>query len=335
MGSPYRQEVIMSIVNTMLQPLEWLIAQLLVLGHRLLAAIGMPDGPGLAWCLAIMGLVLVIRICLLPLFARQMQSMRRMQAIQPQLQRIQRKYSGHKDPRSQEALQRETMALYRREGANPMGSCLPALVQMPVLCSLFSTLQRLPGIADGTSSAIGGIDRSVAGDIESSRFLGVRVADTFMSADGVPERLAIGAIVAVMCAALLVMQWLLTHRNTSRTIMASPQFRMQRTMVFVFPLIYIFSGVTLPFGVLLYWVTNNLWNLMQTIAQLHWFPNPGSVADERKSARDRERENRRRRAAGMPTLEEEAVEAARRAANDRRARESRTGRRRSAAGASD
>lgn len=325
----------MSIVNTLLQPLEWLIAQLLILGHRMLTAIGMPDGAGLAWCLAIMGLVLVIRICLLPLFVRQIQSMRRMQAIQPQLQRIQRKYAGHKDPRSQEALQRETMALYRREGANPMGSCLPALVQMPVLCSLFSMLQRLPMIADGTSPAIGGIDRSVAGDIEASRFLGVRVADTFMSTDGVSERLAIGAIVAVMCAALVIMQWLLTHRNTSRTIMESPQFRMQQTMVFVFPVIYIFSGVTLPFGVLLYWVTNNLWNLMQTVAQLRWFPNPGSVADERKSVRDHARENRRRCAAGMPSLEEEAVEAARRSANDRRARESRARRHRSTAVTSD
>ncbi|RSX51459.1 membrane protein insertase YidC [Bifidobacterium callimiconis] len=318
----------MQFITTILQPLEWLIAQLLILGHTLLVVLGMPDGPGLAWCLSIMGLVLVIRLCLLPLFMRQMTSMRRVQAIQPQLQRIQRKYASRKDPRSQEAMQRETMELYRKEGANPMGSCLPALVQMPVLCSLFYTLQRLPMIANGSSTAVGGLDRVVAGDIESSRFLGVRVADTFMTAGGTGERIVIGAIVAVMCVTLLVMQWLLTHRNTSREVLASPQFRMQRMTVFVFPLLYVFSGFTLPFGVLIYWVTNNLWNLGQTLVQLHWFPAPGSIAGERKELRDRDRENRRRAAAGLPSLEEQAAEELRRAATARRSRESRRGRRR-------
>ncbi|OXN00494.1 membrane protein insertase YidC [Bifidobacterium vansinderenii] len=294
----------MQFITTVLQPLEWLIAQLLILGHALLVALGMPDGPGLAWCLSIMGLVLVIRLCLLPLFIRQMASMRRMQSIQPQLQRIQRKYASRKDPRSQEAMQRETMELYRKEGANPMGSCLPALVQMPVLCSLFYTLQRLPMIANGATPAIGGLGRAVAGDIESSRFLGVRVADTFMTASGAGERVAIGLIVALMCVTLLVMQWLLTHRNTSREIMKSPQFRMQKVTVFAFPLIYVFSGFTLPFGVLIYWVTNNLWNLGQTLVQLHWFPAPDSIAGERKALRDRDRENRRRGLAGLPSLED-------------------------------
>ncbi|MBT1176194.1 membrane protein insertase YidC [Bifidobacterium callimiconis] len=282
-----------------------------------------------------MGLVLVIRLCLLPLFMRQMTSMRRMQAIQPQLQRIQRKYASRKDPRSQEAMQRETMELYRKEGANPMGSCLPALVQMPVLCSLFYTLQRLPMIANGSSTAVGGLDRVVAGDIESSRFLGVCVADTFMTADGTGERIAISTIVVLMCVTLLVMQWLLTHRNTSREVMASPQFRMQRMTVFVFPLIYVFSGFTLPFGVLIYWVTNNLWNLGQALVQLHWFPAPGSIAGERKELRDRNRENRRRAAAGLPSLEGQAAEELRRAAAARRSRESRRERQRKAPGALD
>lgn len=318
----------MQFITTVLQPLEWLISQLLILGHALLVALGMPDGPGLAWCLSIMGLVLAVRLCLLPLFVRQMTSMRRMQAIQPQLQRIQRKYASRKDTRSQEAMRRETMELYHKEGANPMGSCLPALVQMPVLCSLFYTLQRLPMIANGATPAIGGLDRGVAGDIESSRFLGVRVADTFMTASGAGERIVIGMIVALMCVTLLVMQWLLTHRNTSREIMDSPQFRMQKMTVFAFPLIYVFSGFTLPFGVLIYWVTNNLWNLGQTLVQLRWFPAPGSIAGERKALRDHARENRRRAVAGLPSLEEQAAEELRRAATARRSRESRRERRR-------
>ncbi len=71
-----------------------------------------------------MCLVLIIRICLLPLFFSQMRATQRMQVLQPQIQRIQRKYAARKDPRSKEAMQREIMALQQRQIANPLGSYL-------------------------------------------------------------------------------------------------------------------------------------------------------------------------------------------------------------------
>ena len=108
-----------------------------------------------------------------------------------------------------------------------------------------------------------------------------------------------------MCLTLFAIQWMLIHRNTSKDAMVSPQFRVQKMTVFVFPAIYVVSGATLPFGVLLYWLTNNLWNLGQTLCQLRWFPTPGSAAGERKARRDYEQDNRRRAAAGLPSLEEE------------------------------
>ena len=74
--------------------------------------------------IAIMCLVLIIRICLLPLFFSQMRATQRMQVLQPQIQRIQRKYAARKDPRSKEAMQREIMALQQRHNANPLGSYL-------------------------------------------------------------------------------------------------------------------------------------------------------------------------------------------------------------------
>lgn len=129
-----------------------------------------------------------------------------------------------------------------------------------------------------------GIDRVMAGDIESSSIFGVRIADSF------------GTVV-------------------------SPQFRTQKLTAFVFPAIYVVSGGTLPFGVLLYWLTNNLWNFGQTLCQLRWFPAPGSEAGERTAERDHERENRRRAASGLPSLEEERAAAAREEAHVRRERE--------------
>lgn len=71
-----------------------------------------------------MCLVLIIRICLLPLFFSQMRATQRMQVLQPQIQRIQRKYAARKDSRSKEAMQREIMALRQRHNANPLGSYL-------------------------------------------------------------------------------------------------------------------------------------------------------------------------------------------------------------------
>lgn len=225
-----------------------------------------------------MCLVLIIRICLLPLFFSQMRATQRMQVLQPQIQRIQRKYAARKDPRSKEAMQREIMALQQRYNANPLGSCLPSLIQAPILCSLFYTLQSLPAIAAGNAEPLGGIDHTMAGDIESSSMFGVRIADSFGTVASPQSRIIIGVAVALMCLTLFAIQWMLIHRNTSKDAMVSPQFRVQKMTVFVFPAIYVVSGATLPFGVLLYWLTNNLWNFGQTLCQLRWFPAPGSEA---------------------------------------------------------
>lgn len=268
-----------------------------------------------------MCLVLIIRICLLPLFFSQMRATQRMQVLQPQIQRIQRKYAARKDPRSKEAMQREIMALQQRHNANPLGSCLLSLIQAPILCSLFYTLQSLPASAAGNAEPLSGIDRVMAGDIESSSIFGVRIADSFGTVVSPQSHVVIGVAVALMCLMLFAMQWLLIHRNTPKDAMDSPQFRTQKLTAFVFPAIYVVSGGTLPFGVLLYWLTNNLWNFGQTLCQLRWFPAPGSEAGERKAERDHERENRRRAASGLPSLEEERAAAAREEAHVRRERE--------------
>lgn len=305
-------------------PLEWLIAHVLTSLHALLVRCGMDDGPGSAWCLSLVGLVVVIRLCLLPLFLRQMRAMRRTQALQPELARIRRRYTGRSDPRSREAMQRETMALYQRQGVLPLAAFLPTLVQGPVLCALCGTLQSLPGIAAGGADALGGIDRVAAAAIEASHCGPARLSDVFLAPTGGLGAQAMALVaIAAMCATMMAQQWLLLHRNTPREAMVGPQFRMQRVTALTMPLIYIVSGVHLPFGVLLYWMTNNLCNFGQAMAQLRLFPAPGSLAGERKAARDHARENMRRVAAGMPSLEEEQAERASCAAQTRRARERR------------
>ena len=96
-----------------------------------------PPTSGAAWVLSIVGLTLVIRAALIPLFVKQIKSSRNMQMIQPKVKELQKKY-GH----DRERLAAETMALYKEAGTNPFASCLPILLQMPIFFALFRLLDQ-------------------------------------------------------------------------------------------------------------------------------------------------------------------------------------------------
>src|ERR1700712_5586823 len=127
-------------IGNLLWPIKWLIEAILVTFHTVFTAIGFNPDDGITWVLSIVGLVLVIRAALIPIFVRQIKSQRRMLEVAPQLKKIQDKYKGKKDQFSREAMSRETMALYKKTGTNPLSSCLPLLIQMPIFFSLFSVL---------------------------------------------------------------------------------------------------------------------------------------------------------------------------------------------------
>ena len=126
--------------GTLLWPIKWVIEAILVGFHSLLTSIGLESAAGLTWVLSITGLVIVIRALLIPVFVRQIKSQRKMLEISPQLKKIQDKYKGKKDQFSREAMSRETMNLYKAHGTNPLSSCLPLLLQMPIFFGLFSVL---------------------------------------------------------------------------------------------------------------------------------------------------------------------------------------------------
>jgi YidC/Oxa1 family membrane protein insertase len=122
----------MDILGTILWPIKWVVELLLVSWHALWTFLGLNPDAGFTWVLSIVGLVLVIRAALIPIFVRQIRSQRRMLEVAPQLKKIQDKYKGKKDQFSREAMSRETMELYKKTGTNPLSSCLPLLLQMPI-----------------------------------------------------------------------------------------------------------------------------------------------------------------------------------------------------------
>ncbi|MFT8593123.1 MAG: membrane protein insertase YidC [Bifidobacterium sp.] len=289
-----------------LRPIEWLMTYVMVYCHKFLTFIGFSSGPGVAWVLSVVLLVILVRLLILPLFIKQMMSMRKLQAIQPQMRKIQNKYKGKTDQASKEASSREMMKLYQDNHANPAGSCLPALIQSPIFMTMFYVLSAVPYIARGKREPLGAFTLKISKEFEQTQIFGIHISDNLTTAQGA-GKIVIVIFIALMCLTMFYSQFHNTRKNMPRASMEGSQYRMQKMMAYIFPVMYIFSGVAFPFAVLIYWLTNNTWNLGQTLWQVRRMPTPGSPAAEEKQARDRVRENSRREKAGEPSLEDEAL----------------------------
>src|SRR5690606_5580919 len=137
-----------------LWPLKWAVELILVAWHWLFTAVGLPEAAGITWILSIVGLVIVVRAAVFPLFVKQIKSQRKTMEIAPELRKVQEKYKGKKDQLSREAMSRETMNLYKKHGTTPMSSCLPLLVQMPIFFALFSVLND---VTKHAARGVGGV----------------------------------------------------------------------------------------------------------------------------------------------------------------------------------
>jgi YidC/Oxa1 family membrane protein insertase len=115
----------MDFFGTIMAPFKWLVSVIMVGFHDGLSFIGLPAANGWTWTLSIIGLVLVIRAALIPVFVKQIKAQRGMQLLQPDLKKMQDKYKGKTDQLSRQAMAQEQMALYKKHGTNPFSACLP------------------------------------------------------------------------------------------------------------------------------------------------------------------------------------------------------------------
>jgi YidC/Oxa1 family membrane protein insertase len=276
-------------MDTILFPIEWVISWIMYLCHQGLTFLGMDKGPGPAWVFSIVGLVIVIRIVLIPLFFKQIKASRGMQLLQPEMQAIQKKYKGKSDPASREAMSRETMALYKKHGTNPFSSCMPILLQSPIFFALFRMLNAIPKIASGSQESLGPIDSSIASDIENSTVFGARLSEIFLQTDSVHSKIVIGGLIVAMSATTFFTQRQLTMKNMPKAALEGPMASTQKLMLYAFPFIFAISGVNFPVGVLVYWTTTNVWSMGQQFYTIRRMPAPGSEAErlmrERKARR--------------------------------------------------
>lgn len=300
-------------MDAILWPLKVAVAWVMVYIHKALVFIGLPDGPGVAWVLSIVGLTIFVRLLIMPLFVKQIRASRGMQLMQPDLQALQAKYKGKTDPASRQRQQEEMMALYRKHGTNPFSSCMPILVQMPVFFALFRVLASLQAVATGTYAnhdSIGPLTAQLAEDVQASTLFGAHLSESFMNSSDVTTKV----VTVIMIIAMSVSQWYtmaqLTMKNMPESSKNSdnPMMRSQRMMMTIMPIFFAFTGVQFQIGVLVYWVTTNLWTMGQQFLTIRNMPAPGSEAEKKYRARV----NAKRARKGLPSLEEE--EAAKRAA---------------------
>jgi YidC/Oxa1 family membrane protein insertase len=298
----------MSWFDTILFPLKVAVAWIMVGFHSMLTSLGMSATSGVTWALSIVGLVIVIRVALIPLFVRQIKASRGMQLLAPEMQAIQKKYKGKTDPASREAMSRETMELYKKHGTNPFSSCLPILAQSPIFFALFRVLYSLGPLAAGKypnaehpKSSIGPLTQHLAEQANNATIFDAPISSFFLSpgASGATRAVSIGLIV-LMSLTTFTTQRQLTQKNMPASALQGPMAQQQKMLLYILPLVFAISGVNFPIGVLIYWTTTNIWSMGQQFYVIRRNPTPGSEAERQL----KERRARKAAAKGI-VLEEE------------------------------
>jgi YidC/Oxa1 family membrane protein insertase len=205
---------------------------------------------GYAWTVAIILLTVAVRLVMMPLAIRQFHSMQAMQKLRPQMKKIQQRYKTDRgmmrtDPEKYRAQrqkqQEETMALYKEHNVNPASSCLPLIAQMPIFIALFSVL-RSPDVIPELVRAPFPINATLQAPASQSGVVAI-------------------ALLVLMGITTFVQQKQMMGRNAAMA--DDQQMQQQKMMLYIMPVFLTVLGFQLPVGVLVYWVTTNLWQMGQ------------------------------------------------------------------------
>lgn len=263
----------MGFLDSILSPLYTAVSWIIVQFHSLYSQV-FPADSGWAWGLAIVSLVILVRACMIPLTIKQTKSMRAMQALQPELKKIQDRYKGDR-----QKLAEEQMKLYKTAGANPASSCLPLLIQSPFFMSLYGVLSN---VAHGKT--VGVITPALLTSAKAAHIFGAPLSATFLNSSITDVKIVTAVMILTMCFTQFLTTRQLMTKNVDLTV-KTPYMQQQKMMMYVFPVIYIFFGINMPVGVLIYMVTSNLWTLGQQLVIIRQNPTPGSVAFKQRQDR--------------------------------------------------
>jgi YidC/Oxa1 family membrane protein insertase len=234
--------ILANIIEEAFSPLISLFESVLVFIHDHVVA---------SWGLAIVGLTVVVRAVMMPVTFSQFRSMRNMQLHAPQMKAIKEKYKDDKQRQNE-----ETMKYMREMGINPFASCLPLVLQLPVFISLFYMLRTDlkkhicgPALKAHGIVTTKAIEKATCNQVDphSAKFL--FVPDITARATGVVLVVLIGLYIA--------------SQLTSTLLMSASAEPSQRWMMLALPLLFVVFLVRYPAGLLVYWITTNLWTVAQ------------------------------------------------------------------------
>jgi YidC/Oxa1 family membrane protein insertase len=246
-----------SILNPLFEAVAWVIM-------RIHAVLAVPFGAssGWAWGLSIVILVMLMRLIMVPLFVKQVRAQRKMQEHMPQLQELRKRYKNDK-----QRLNEETMKFYKENGINPLGGCLPLAAQLPVFWALFNVLKAISDW-NGHSTPAYGLTTSAVQSAKDARIFGASLADKFLFP--LPGETWLSRIVILLFVLVSAATTFLTMRQSQKRGMMqqgpvdpdNPAANMQKYMMYIAPF-FALTGLYWQFGLVIYWVTTNLWTLGQ------------------------------------------------------------------------
>ena len=259
-------------MDSILKPLYIAVTWVIVKIHDLLSPI-FGSSSGVTWSLSIIGLVIIIRIILIPLFVKQIKSQRALTALQPHMKEIQKKYKDDRQKQSE-----EMMKLYKEHKTNPLASCFPILAQAPIFFALFTVLN---GIGKNPPVRHGVFTQEDVVNAAQAKFFGAPISETFLSSDITTVKIVTIILIAFMSLTTFTTQrQLMTKGMPKMDSSNNMMLQQQKIMLYAFPVIFAITGVNFPIGVLIYWSTTNLWTWGQQFYVIKRNPTPGSPAYE-------------------------------------------------------
>ena len=263
----------MAILNPLADLVAWVIMRI----HAVLGALFGPAS-GLAWGLTIVLLVVLIRVCLIPLFVKQVHAQRKMAQHAPHLAELRKKYKGDK-----QRLNEETMKFYKENGVNPLAGCLPMIPQMIIFFALFYVLREIAEWKPGEVPKYG-LTVPVLESAQKATIFGVHLYDKLLFPH-TPGMGLVPSIVAAITVTLSAATTFMTVRQTSkRGLMQTnvdpdnPMAGAQKYMMYIVPF-FSLTGLYWQYGLVLYWVTTNLWTLgQQHVMFRNWDTEPAQAA---------------------------------------------------------
>ncbi|MCO5970201.1 membrane protein insertase YidC [Actinoallomurus soli] len=267
----------LSFLSPLFEAVAWVIVQI----HAGLSLI-FPADSGWAWGLSIFLLTVLMRIIIFPLFVKQIHASRKMQELQPQVQALRKKYKKDK-----QRLNQEMMKLYQEAGANPLSGCLPLVVQFPIFISLYNVLRAISTAKPGESKY--GVSAKLIYSAQHAHIFGAHIPSTFkdaFSSGHVGAMIVTGAAVVISSTTTFFTMKSSVGRSMQSMTADNPMMQSQKYLVYLSPLFGLF-GLTLPLGVLIYWVTTNSWTLAQShyVYKKYPMPKPGAEGNGAAAAK--------------------------------------------------